>query len=103
MPYVNIPVVPVNSDTTLADGADLVFGTTTGSSIGTAITQKISVYGVTPIVQRSGAAQAAVVTTATTQTTPYGFATQAQGDNAIALLNEIRAALVAFGIIKGAA
>jgi len=74
-------------------------------------------------VQRSGSAQAAVTlttgaalaTTAVTQTTPYGFATQAQGDllttriNTLiadnialnALVTELRAALVEKGIIKG--
>ncbi len=86
---------------TLADPYDFVLGTTTGTKIGTGITQKLSVYGVTPIAQRAGAAQAAVATTAATNVAPYGY-TQAQADAIIALLNEIRASLVAFGIIKGA-
>jgi len=42
-----------NSDITLKDGKDIVAGTTTGSSFGTASTQKISVYGKTPIVQQN--------------------------------------------------
>ena len=49
------------------------------------------------------AAQAAVATTASTNTTPYGFTTAAQADAIVTLVNELRAALVAKGIIKGAA
>lgn len=85
----------------------------------------VGFHGVARSVQRAGAAQvaitkatgAALATTAVTQTTPYGFATQAQGDllttrlntlitdNAalIVLVNELRAALVAKGLVKGAA
>ena len=36
---------------TLGDGANFVFGTTTGSRLGTASTQKIAFFGATPIVQ----------------------------------------------------
>lgn len=39
---------------TLADGINLVTGTTTGMKIGTATTQKIGFYNATPIVQPSG-------------------------------------------------
>lgn len=41
---------------------------------------------------------AAVVTTATTQTTPFGFATQAQGDALVARVNAILVALKDNGI-----
>lgn len=82
---------------------NIVLDTTTGTQIGTATSQKLGFLGATPIIQRAGAAQAAVVTTATTQSSPYGFATQAQGDAIVTLVNELRAALVAFGLIKGAA
>lgn len=92
-----------NRDDTLAEGVDWALGTATGSMIGTAAAQKLGFHGATPVVQRAGAAQAAVVTTAATQTSPYGFATQAQADAIVALVNEIRAALVAKGLIKGAA
>lgn len=88
---------------TIGDSKNIAFGTTTGTSLGTAVGQKVSVYGVTPIVQRSGAAQVAVATTSSTQTTPWGFASQAQADSIITLVNELRASLVAFGVIKGAA
>ena len=72
------------------------------SQSGTA-TGKQGFYGATPIVQRTGATQAAVVTTAATSTTPYGFASAAQADAIVTLVNELRAALVALGMIKGSA
>ena len=77
--------------------------TTNGLKIGGAATDKVGFYGATPIVQRSGAAQAAVATTGATNSSPYGYTTAAQADAIVTLLNEIRAALVAAGIIKGAA
>lgn len=43
--------------------------------------------------------QATVATTATTTTTPFGFTTQAQGDNLVKLVNDLRQALVNAGII----
>lgn len=89
-------------DQTLADGSDFTLGTTTGSKIGTGTTQKLSFYNATPIAQRAGSAQAAVATTAATNSSPYGYA-QAQADAIVALVNELRAALVALGLVKGAA
>lgn len=77
--------------------------TTGGSSYGQDAADKISFYGVTPVVQRAGAAQAAVGTTASQTTTPYGFSTSTQADAIVTLVNEIRAALVASGLITGAA
>jgi len=44
----------------LADGTNLDLGTTTGSKLGTAADQKLGLWGVTPVVQPAGAAQAAV-------------------------------------------
>jgi hypothetical protein len=59
--------------------------------------------GTKPVGMRAGVAQAAVTTTAATSTTPYGFGTAAQADAVVTLVNEIRATLVANGIMKGAA
>lgn len=87
----------------LGEGRNIQLGKNTGTKIGTEITQKISFHNSTPVVQRSGAAQAAVSTTASTQSTPYGYTTSAQADAIVTLLNEIRAALVEKGIIKGSA
>lgn len=73
-----------------------------GVEVGQSASDLVAFYGVTPIVQRAGSAQAAVTTTASTSTTPFGY-TQAQADAIVALVNEMRAALVALGLIKGAA
>ncbi|WP_437205740.1 hypothetical protein [Planctomicrobium sp. SH664] len=88
---------------TLSDGMQLVLGTSTGTKIGTSVSQKLGFHNATPTVQRAGSAQAAVATTAATQSTPWGFASQSQADAIVTLLNEIRAALVEKGLIKGSA
>jgi UDP-N-acetyl-D-mannosaminuronic acid transferase (WecB/TagA/CpsF family) len=76
--------------------------TTSGITVGKS-GEKVAFLGSTPIVQRVGAAQAAVATTGSTTSTPYGFTSAAQADALVTLVNELRAALVAFGLIKGAA
>lgn len=73
-----------------------------GVSLGQSNTDKVSFYGVTPVAQRSGSAQAAVATTAATSSTPYGYS-QTQADAIVALVNEMRATLVAAGLMKGSA
>jgi hypothetical protein len=107
----------------LSDSVNVSFGTTAGTIIGTTTTQKLAFHNATPVAQRAGAAQAAVTATvgASVVTTAsalgsYGF-TQAQADSIpvrinslivdnaaqAVLINELRAALVEKGIIKGAA
>lgn len=88
---------------TFADAVNVVTNATTGTKIGTATTQKIAFHNSTPVAQRAGAAQAAVSTTGATSTTPFGYTTAAQADAIVTLVNEIRAALVEKGIIKGSA
>ena len=96
----------------LADAANIVLGTTTGSKIGTATTQKLGFWNATPIVQPAAAAQAAL--TNSTGGTADGTlsAVSGTGDDADinnnftelhTLLNAIRTALVNSGIMKGAA
>lgn len=66
-----------------------------GTNFGQAITEKLGCYGVTPIVQRSGAAQA---------TSLVGTASSADVTSGLkAAVIEIMDTLVAFGIWKGAA
>jgi hypothetical protein len=86
---------------TLGDN-NIVAGTTTGVKVGTAITQKLGFYNATPIVQPAGAAQAAVVATGATDSTPFGY-TEAQANAIVALVNEMRSVLVNLGLMKGAA
>jgi len=83
-------------------GQYMGYGNPDGLNVGNAITDKVGFYGVAPIAQRAGADQA-VFTTTLTQSTGWGFLTSTAGAAAIALLTEIRAALVAVGLIKGAA
>jgi hypothetical protein len=96
----------------LADAANIVLGTTTGSKIGTATTQKLGFWNAAPIVQPAAAAQAAL--TNSTGGTADGTlsAVSGTGDDADinnnftelhTLLNAIRTALVNSGIMKGAA
>lgn len=87
----------------LADGMSMACGATSGNRIGAATSEKLAFHGVTPVVQRAGAAQVAVATTAATNVSPYGFTTAAQANAIVTLLNEIRAALVEKGLMKGAA
>ena len=74
-----------------------------GNTLGKSITTPVSLYGVTPITQRASASQAAVVTTLAISTTSakWGFATSTQANDLVTLTNELRAALVALGAIKG--
>lgn len=71
--------------------------------LGTKTTDKVGLHDKAATAQRAGAAQVAVATTASTNSSPYGFTTAAQADAIVALVNELRAALVAKGFIKGAA
>jgi hypothetical protein len=90
-------------DITLSDGTDFIINTTTGTKFGTSVSQKMGWWNATPVVQPASAAQVSVVTTAATNIAPYGFATQAQADAIVTLVNELRRSLVLAGLIKGAA
>ena len=72
-----------------------------GTVYGQSTSDLISFYGGTPIAQRTNASQAAVSTTASTSTTPFGYATSTQANAIVTLVNEMRAALVAVNLIKG--
>lgn len=99
---------------TFADAANLAFGTTTGTKIGTSATQKIGFWNATPIVQPSGAAQAAVTdgsggtANAATGVQPVtGTLNSTILNNSIAtilaLQNAMRTAMVNAGLMKGSA
>ena len=99
---------------TLSD-VNVALGTTTGTKLGTSASQKLGLWNATPIVQPSGASQAAL--TDSTMGTADG--TLAQVGNTMGgdvsstinnnfadiavLVNALRTALVNVGIIKGAA
>ena len=75
-------------------------GNPDGTVLGQSSSDQIAFYNGTPVVQRAGSAQAAVATTAPTNTSPYGYS-QAQAAAIITLLNEIRTTLVGLGLMKG--
>jgi hypothetical protein len=74
---------------------DVALSATTGTKFGTATTQKLSFFNSTPVVQPSApaAASAAVATTGSTSTTPFGYTTAAQADDIITQLNKATARL----------
>lgn len=78
---------------------------TNGVLIQTTASEKLGFHGATPVVQRAGAAQAAVATSNLTISGTYSQAeiqaVVARQAAVVTLLNEIRAALVAKGLIKG--
>ncbi len=104
-------------ETQFAEGVDFVFGTTTGSIIGTDAAQKLAFYGSTAIVQpialtsplttltNAGTASDFAIQ-ALTSTTPFGFVTQAEGETVVdvvlnnqARINEIETKLQALGLL----
>jgi len=64
--------------------------------------KKLGFYGTAPVTQRSGSAQAAVATTASTTTSPAGYSTTTQANAIVTLVNEIRAVLSGLGLMAGA-
>jgi len=88
---------------TSAAARQLSDGNSQGTVLGTAATDLIGFYGATPVAQRSGSTQAAVTTTSATTTSPWGFSTSTQANAIVTLVNELRAALVNLGAIKGSA
>jgi hypothetical protein len=104
---------------TLDDGANVVMGTGTGTKIGTAVSQKLGFWGVTPVAQPSGADQAAVtlgnvdgeIAGLTISDPPTQAEVQALRDKCEELADDVRAlatlvhalrgAVVAVGCVKG--
>lgn len=78
-------------------------GGTDGTVLGQDVDDLIGFHGVTPTAQRSGAAQAALTLTTVSATAGRGFNTSAAFNAFVNLVVEMRAALVAKGIIKGSA
>ena len=70
---------------TIADGVNWSFGTSTGTQIGTATSQKLGFYGATPVVQQTGGSA----------TAGSSYTTTEQG-----MLNRDYAALRSFGLLS---
>lgn len=104
-----------SDDITIRDGKNIIADSTNGTKIGTGTTQKLGFWNATPVAQPSGANQAAITNTAIGTAdgalvsigNTYSSTVASNINNNFAdiatLLNEIRAALVSVGIIKGSA
>lgn len=71
---------------------ELSDGNSAGTRLGQSSTDLISLWGATPVAQRSNIADVATstITTAATSTTPWGFATSTQADAVAALVASLR-------------
>lgn len=87
----------------MAGERQLSDGNEAGQILGQSATDKIGFFGTTPVVQPSGAAQAALTLTTATTTGSVGFSSATAFTAALDLLEEIRASLVDIGLIKGGA
>ncbi len=85
--------------TLTASGATTLNGNV---EVGDAITDTVGFYGVTAITQPANAAQAALTLT-TALSSGFGFTTATAFNAFTAQLENIRASLVLFGLLKGAA
>lgn len=75
----------------------LDYGSADGSNWGGAATDKLAVYGETPVVQAANITN--VTTTAATSTTnAYGYTTAAQADAIVTAVNALIVAVENFGI-----
>jgi len=100
--------VVIGNGLNITDATNVVLGSTTGTKIGTATTQKLGFFGSTPVVQQAGATASGTtaVTTAATSTTPYGYATSTQANNVgvelaatVLAVNALITQLTALGLI----
>lgn len=83
------------------DYEQVTYNGPSGAQIGQSSTEKVAFWGATPVVRRSGSAQAALTLTTVSATKGRGFNTSAAFNAMIAQVNEIRATLVAYGLWAG--
>ncbi len=91
----------VNTETSTPAGKQISDGNSTGLIIGQSASDKLGFYGLAiPIVQPSGTVAAAATTLAVSTTTAqWFFSTSTQANALVSLANDIRAKLVALGLI----
>jgi len=70
----------------ILDGRNIIVGTTTGTKIGTAVTQKIGFFGATPVVAQAGAA---------------GTADATYSANEVTMINNMYTAMRNYGLLVG--
>lgn len=79
--------------------------TTTASpaQMGANTTDSIAFFGATPTTRRAASTQATLSIGTITNSSPYGFASQADGNAVVNQVKEIAATLTALGLWKGGA
>jgi hypothetical protein len=82
------------------DYEQLSYGAPAGAMLGKSASEKVGFWGVTPIIQPTNSAQAALTLTTATSG-GFGFSTSAGFLAAIAQIENIRASLVLMGLLKG--
>jgi hypothetical protein len=93
--------MPVNSTVTSNKGY-VAPRTADGNVLGFSTADPVAMLGATPVVQRTGAVQAAAPAGGT-GATAGAYDTAVNRDAMIALVNEMRLALIGVGLIKGSA
>lgn len=87
-----------------SDPVSVGHGGSGGDVLGAASTSKIGFYGLaTPIVKPTSSNEAAAASTAAVSisATQWGFSTSTQANAVVTLVNQLRADLVALGLITG--
>jgi hypothetical protein len=82
------------------DYEQVTYNSPSGAMVGKSATEKVGFWGITPVVQPTNAAQAALTLT-TALTGGQGFTTATAFNAFTAQLENIRASLVLCGILKG--
>jgi len=101
---VSLTNLTITNDLTISDAGNIICSTGTGTQIGTAVTQKLGFWAVTPVVQPAAAGQATNAVAAGATSTSTIIASNQSGIAANkTLVNAIQTALVNSGIMKGSA
>lgn len=101
----NLTTPTITTSMTMADAANIIANTSTGTKIGTATGQKLAFWNATPIIQPASANQAALSldVDVTGADTVDKAAINTNFSAIQTLVNQLRSDLVAAGVVKGGA
>ena len=83
----------------MADYKHLSSGNDDGTIFGNSSSDKISFYGGTPQVRATAAASVATTNAVSTTSNIWGFSTSTQANAIVTLVNDLKAQLVAIGLL----